>query len=271
MELHGLLVPIDTPHLRERSDVHQYVTHSRIQLPVGWLAIDIYPLLGDEYWKSEYAALWAEMDILAIAAQRNLREFQLNSLDPHSETRRRYAELLATFETLLLGPEEPIHQFLLEHPELTCPTCDKFWSKVPFGKKVSDFVFREPTNDYELVEIEAPGRKLFRADGQQSAELTHAINQISDWVQYIEDNKRTVEAELGLPGLSTNPRRLVVIGRSNSLTAENRRKLTTLQNEQPKLRIITYDDLIASARANLERFLGPLGLIGQNVKLYRFK
>jgi hypothetical protein len=195
----------------------------------------------------------------------------LNTLDPRAETRRQYAALLTEFESLLQGPEEPLHQFLLKHPELISPTCVKFWSKVPFGATKSDFVFREPHNDYELVEIEAPSRQLFRQDGQQHVDLTHAINQTSDWVRYIEDNKRTVEGELGLSGISTNPRRLVVIGRSKSLTEENRRKLTTLQNDQPKLRVLTYDDLLAGARANLERILGPLTLTGQNVKLYFFK
>ena len=61
-----------------------------------------------------------------------------------------------------------------------------------------------------------------------------------------------------------------MIGRSASLTEENRRKLTTLQSLQPKLRILTYDDLMATARANLEHILGPLSLIGQNTELYYF-
>jgi Domain of unknown function (DUF4263) len=137
--------------------------------------------------------------------------------------------------------------------------------------KVSDFVFREPYNDYQLVEIEAPIRKLFRKNGQQREELTHAINQIMDWIQYIANNKQRVEEEFGLVGISTNPRSLVVIGRSSSLTEENRRKLATLQAQQNKLRILTYDDVIAAARANLERLLGPLTLKGENAELYFFK
>jgi hypothetical protein len=264
----GRLVPSDDPLLQDGPDVQHFVAHGRLCLSMGWLAIEIYPLLGDEHWRPEYAAAWAECDILAIAAQRNLQEIQLNTLDSRAETRKRYAALLAEFESLLQGPEEPIHQFLLQHPELLCPTYDKLWSKMPFGATKSDFVFRTPHNDYELVEIEAPGRQLFRQDGQQHADLTHAINQTSDWVRYIEDNKSTVERELGLTGISTNPRRLIVLGRSKSLTEVNRRKVTTLQNDQPKLRIQTYDDLLAGTRANLERILGPLGLMGQNVKLY---
>jgi hypothetical protein len=142
---------------------------------------------------------------------------------------------------------------------------------LPFGDRFSDFVFREPHNDYLLVEIEAPIREIFRKNGQQREELTHAINQITDWIQYIADNKQKVEEKLGLSGISTNPRTLVVIGRSASLTEDNRHKLVTLQAQQNKLRILTYEDLIASARANLEQILGPLALQGQNVELYYYK
>ena len=74
----------------------------------------------------------------------------------------------------------PAHQFLRQHPELISPTSDKHWSKLPFGtKKQCDFVFREPHNDYVLVEIEKPGKQLFRKDGQQLEELTQAINKTS--------------------------------------------------------------------------------------------
>jgi predicted nucleic acid-binding OB-fold protein len=73
-----------------------------------------------------------------------------------------------------------------------------------------------------------------------------------------------VEKSLGLIGISTSPRRLIVIGRSAALTDENRRAITTIQNAHNKLRILTYDDLLASARSNLERILGPLSIVGQN-------
>ena len=122
-----------------------------------------------------------------------------------------------------------------------------------------------------MVEIEAPIRELFRKDGQQREELTHAVNQIADWIQYIGDNKLKVEDEQELVGISTSPRCLVVIGRSKSLSEENRRKLITLQAQQNKLRILTYDDLIASARANLERLFGPLSMVAHNAELYFFK
>ncbi len=90
-------------------------------------------------------------------------------------------------------------------------------------------------------------------------------------MEFIENNKDLVESTLGLTGISTNPRRLVVIGRSSSLTDENRRSIVSIQNAQPKLRILTYDDVLATARVNLERILGPLSIVGQNTQLYFFK
>jgi Domain of unknown function (DUF4263) len=119
--------------------------------------------------------------------------------------------------------------------------------------------------------IEAPIRELFRKDGQQRQEVTHAIKQISDWVEYIEDNKAYVETTLELTGISISPRRLVVIGRSAGLSDENRRAIVNLQNSQPKLRILTYDDVLALARTNLENILGPLLTVGQNTELFFFK
>jgi hypothetical protein len=62
------------------------------------------------------------------------------------------------------------------------------WSKLRFGKRISDFVFREASGDYLLVELEKPARSLFRKDGQQHEELTDALDQVTDWRRYLEDN-----------------------------------------------------------------------------------
>ena len=212
--------------------------------------------------------LWAELDILATLCQKNTLKIQQNQFDSRSETRKFYSDLLKEFDSLLNGLEEPLHQFLKRYPQLLCPAHEKCWSKVKFGKTISDFVFREVHNDYQLVEIEAPIRELFRNDGQQRQELTHAINQITDWVQYIQENKLKVENELELEGISTNPRTLIVIGRSATLTIENRKKLETLQAQQNKLRIMTYDDVLSNAYHSLGRIFGSLDIQVHNMDLF---
>ena len=69
---------------------------------------------------------------------------------------------------------------------------------------------------------------------------------------------RTVQHELGLAGISSNPRSLVVIGRSHTLTADNLRKLRAMNHVQPQLRIMTYDELYDNAKAIIENLLGPI-------------
>lgn len=267
LNLCGIFQPPVT-NTKEIIKEEEFLTDSKFFCPVGWLAIEIYPLLPDDNWKPEYTTLWAELDILSLIAKENTRIKSLNEYDSRFKVRKYYSNLIREFQALLNGLEEPVHQFLKQHPEILCPTHEKCWSKVPFGNTVSDFVFRESYNDYQLVEIEAPIRELFRQDGQQRQELTHAINQISDWIQYIQDNKLKVEDELGLVGISTNPRTLVVIGRSEKLSTDNRRKLETLQSQQNKLRIMTYDDVLQNAKESLGRIFGTLDLVGQNVDIY---
>jgi len=255
LQIGGHIEPAHTSP-REIAHTEQFVGRARGVLSVGWQAIEVYPALPKERWDESLAPGWAECDLLAALAQRNFTDASFAQLDGRGEARRRYAALLAEFESLLAGHEEPIHQFLKRHPELISPTSVRRWSKVPFGSHVSDFVFLEPSDDYVLVEIEAAHRELFREDGQQRQELTHAINQILDWVQHIQDHKSDVEQVL--PGISTSPRALVVIGRSAMLSDENRRKLTTIASQHGKLRIQTYDDVLLAARATLEQLLGPL-------------
>jgi hypothetical protein len=203
--------------------------------------------------------------VLNAVAQHNIVENALHRLDGRGAAREQAAKLLAEFEAV---PEEPCHQFLKTHPDLLCTTYDAVWSKVPFGEHVSDFAFREPRNDYLLVEIETPYRELFRRNGHQRHELSHAIGQIDDWLCHIQDNKAKWRANLGF---SATPRMLVVVGRSAALTERNRRKLAAMQGRHPLLSIITYDELIERARANFERHFDPLSLRAQNLKIYSYR
>jgi hypothetical protein len=185
VQLQGIVLPANTPARAVPIPSDHFVAHGLVLLPVGWQAIEIYPRLDEEYWRPEYAAAWAQLDLLSAIAQRNAVQSALQRLDGRRAAREQYTRLLEEFEALLAGDEEPCHQFLKVHPELLCPAHDTVWSKVPFGNRVSDFVFREPCNDYLLVEIEAPHRELFRKDGHPRQELTHAMGQIDDWLGYI--------------------------------------------------------------------------------------
>ncbi|SRR6266566_108893 len=244
------------------------IVRQRMRLAVGWSAIEIFPKFDADAWKPEQAAAAAEIDLLGIAVRHSLHENALNALDSRAATRREYWRLLDEFEGLLNGAEAPLQAFLADHPVLLSPTHVKAWPKVPLGSRVTDFIFREPTADYVLVELEAPTRQLFRKDGQQHQELTHAVNQVMDWYRYLEDNLATVQRELTLEGISTNPDALIVIGRSSALTEADRRKLTTGRNIHPKIKIRTYDDVLAAAEATVANLLGPRLIAGTGADVY---
>jgi len=182
------------------------------------------------------------------------------ALDPHVAARKSLGALLLELEPLLDGPEEAMHQFLKLHPQLLSLTHVECWSKLPFGEWFSDFVLREPDGRYVLVELEAPQHLLFRKDGHPRQALNPAIGQIADWRTHLERNLSDVQNQLGLHGISTNPDALIVIGRSSGLSARNRAKLTTLQNQMPKLRIMTYDDLIGHTRSMASNLFGSVGI-----------
>jgi Domain of unknown function (DUF4263) len=249
----------------------RFLTRTPISLQAGWDCIEIFPSFHLETWKPEYAETWAENDLLASVAARQFDELSFQSLDPNAAARKEYAGLLSNFKALLDSDpdrEETLQAFLRDNPVLLCPTKTKMWPKLAFGQKVSDFVFRDATSDYLLVELERSTHQLFRADGHPREELNVARGQITDWKRYLEDNLRTVQGELGLRGITANPQSLVVIGRSGTLTPENRRKLQAMNTEHPKLRIMTYDDVYDNAKAMIENLLGPIVDVGGDTQVY---
>jgi hypothetical protein len=211
---------------------------------------------------------------LAAVATQQFQESYFQSLDPQASARKEYAALLKKFKTLLDSEpdrEEALQSFLRDNPVLLCPTKTKMWPKLRLGSKITDFVFCDATLDYLLVELEKSTHALFRNDGHPRDELNVARGQITDWKRYLEDNLRTVQDELGLSGISANPRSLVVIGRSSTLSPENRRKLRAMENEQPKLRIMTYDDVYDNAKAVIENLRGPIWDTGGETQIYYLK
>lgn len=239
----------------------RFLLRGALRLPVGWECIEVFPFFSLEHWKAEYADNWAESDLLAGVVARQFCEAQFQSLDPNAAARKEFGGLLKTYLDLLDSDperEEILQTFLRDHPALLCPSHIRMWPKLALGSRETDFVFQEATGDYLLVELERSTYRLFLNNGHPSRQLNHARGQLTDWKRYLEDNLSTVQRELGLTEISANPRGLIVIGRSQSLTAGNRRKLITMENESPKLKIMTYDDVYENAKAVTENILGPL-------------
>jgi hypothetical protein len=257
MQLCGEAVPTAPPPSSVPSPRDQFILDIPTPLSVGWDAIEIYPILPEVNFDPSYAPLWAEIDIQNAVAQTYVREDALNRIDSRAQERQRKTELLNQFQSLLNGPEEPVHQFLKSHPDILAPLHERIWSKLPFGDRISDFVVREIDNDYVLVEIEAPTKLLFRKDGRPRSALQAPIDQTRDWLLHLADHRLEMVEKYGLTGISVTPRTLVVIGRSKDLTERDRARMRAIEQTNQKLRIRTYDDILAEARVIIERALGP--------------
>ncbi len=267
LEIHGEL----SAEGDEKALGQPFIARSTMRLIAGWECIEVFPGLELDAWKVDFAPLWAEHDLLGAVLIAQTHDAQLSNLDPRASARRQYASLLAEFKGLLdsnPGREQILQVFLQSNPVLLYPTHVRMWPKLPLGATITDFVFRDANQEYLLVELERSTLPLFRQDGHATADLTHAHGQIIDWKRYLEDNLQTVQRELGLTGITPNPSALLVMGRSQSLLPRDRRKLQTMTNESPKLRIMTYDDVYENAKAVLENLLGPIWDTGGSTQIY---
>lgn len=249
----------------------KFLVRTPFILPVGWQCIEIFPFFNLDYWKPEFAPSWAENDILSSILAKQTKETEFHNLDPNVEAREKYAIILKNYKELLDSDperEETLQKILKEFPVLLCPAHINKWPKLKLGAKETDFVFQEASGDYVLVELEKSTHRLFRKNGNTTGELNHARGQIQDWKRYIEDNLSTIQRELELINISSSPKCLIVMGRANYLTEDNKRKLTVIENESPKLKIMTYDDVLQNAKTVIENILGPLWETGGTTKIY---
>ena len=85
--------------------------------------------------------------------------------------------------------EEDVQVFLGKNPVLLHPTAVKITPKIRLGTEyVTDFVIELIEEEYILVEIEAPHHKLFNQKGDQTAVVTHAYGQVTDWKHWVITN-----------------------------------------------------------------------------------
>ena len=94
-----------------------------------------------------------------------------------------------------------------------------------------------------MVELENANLQLFTKSGRPRAHVTHAIQQVEDWLRWWQENSNEETNELLLLDKSIHPEGLVVIGRSKDFSEEDSKRLLHL-NSNRRVKVITYDDLL---------------------------
>jgi hypothetical protein len=146
--------------------------------------------------------------------------------------------------------EAKLQQTLTTHPILFGPEYVRVSPQHRLGSEyVMDYALVRASTLVDLVEIESSTHVLYTRAGNPSAPLTHAEQQVLDWLAVIRDHAPYHQREL--PELQ-QPMGFVVIGRSSTLSEADVEKLRQRNRLLgASLLILTYDDLLARAKVLL--------------------
>lgn len=167
---------------------------------------------------------------------------------PKAERQRIERDVLAYQELLdRPAPEWEVQRFLESHlyfwgHEIRLGTQDvPLFSQVRLGTEfVCDFVFYDFGStgmEWNLVEIEAPGGRLFKKDGDFSQGFHHAITQVDRWQHWVNSNQPA--ADQLMPGVMV-PLGFVFIGRRSELDDDQHREHLLWFNSQNRSRIVVH-------------------------------
>jgi len=203
-----------------------------------------------ELWEEKYGPIEIEIDLLVKAL-----------------TPKQLQKDIAEFESLLDdgADERVVHDFLANHSyffnRIICLNgWSPLYSKIRLGSQFEiDFACFESGShgpEWCLIEIERPGQPLFTKSGNPSAKLTHAIQQVRDWHQWIHENLDYVRKLL--PHIEY-PLGFVFMGRRSDLTPTTQKKLKRINYEHRlSLEVHSLDWFASTARgvANLVKRKG---------------
>jgi hypothetical protein len=171
-------------------------------------------------------------------------------------------KLADEFETLIAAgsKEEELQVFLKKNPFILHPSAELIPKKKLGEDFVTDFVLVATTTQgpvYILVELERASHSILTKDLVLSGPVNHAIKQTRDWDVWLEKNKAYIQNKL--QGFET-PTYMIVIGRSNTMTNEDKSYLRSYNREWKNTTLMTYDDLLTRFRntiVNLESISEP--------------
>jgi len=112
--------------------------------------------------------------------------------------------------------ERRIHRYINSYRFILLPQHKNcfFEKKLFLGKdyRIADFILeREKGMPALLIELESPSNKLFRKNGEITAEANHAKHQIAEWVKFIEQYPENRKVEMDF--LNGKKQRMVIMGR----------------------------------------------------------
>jgi hypothetical protein len=140
--------------------------------------------------------------------------------------------------------EEELQKFIEDNPIILhqFPAENLFVKPAILASYKADFAVVTPQRELLLIELEKPNTKILKKDGGIGAELSHAFDQVSDWLHKVDEHRLTVLEELKIDKSSVSTvKGIVIAGRDDGYDQEALRKLKGRYTE--RIRFFTYDDL----------------------------
>lgn len=202
-------------------------------------------------WAIDATESVSPADILVARSKAAVREWRLEEAEAVLSNLRTAIDglesLLSDAETVELD----LQAWLTNYPILFGLQYKRVRPQHKLGAEyVMDYALEHVSGNYDLVEIEDSKHALYTKAKNPSAALTHAEQQVLDWLDWTE--RHSSYARESMPAL-VRPSGFVVIGRRSSLNSATLQKLER-RNRQfgGALQVLTYDDLVDRARTMLD-------------------
>jgi hypothetical protein len=153
--------------------------------------------------------------------------------------------------------EELLQQFLANNPVLLHQfPSERLFLKPPIlTAYVADFAVVTPQRELILIELEKTTTRLLKKDGGVAADLSHAFDQVRDWLHTVDEHRLAVLDSLKIDREQVSSVRGVVIaGRDTGYDAHHLRKLKG--NDWGPIKLLTYDDIAFALDALIRRIDG---------------
>lgn len=231
-----------------------------IRLPNGRSVRQFAWSFADLLWEPERLELSPlnarnDIDVLSLGLETETPQKQLWE-NPYVAVGRQLSKICDQLEELINQTDvnEPEVQEFLERPSskfILAPIGREIYARRPLGHStyIPDFTVWRADGDYHFIEIENPRVPIYRSsDEEQAAHLTHAINQVQDWLRYVDANRDTVRRQDGLETINY-PSGEVIAGRDFHLRDEGRRRFDYDRSRYgSRITLRTYDMLLIDAR-----------------------
>lgn len=242
-----------------------------------------YEPYADSEYEAEMRAEWESEMRTEMPSQAEIEEWERSSreFERAQYEKMRVSEDLADFHvgwseiTLDVGllsqaidearREEDVQRFLTENKWFLVPVLGGghgvyVLPKPRLGRDLVPDYLRAETDSMGVhwcgLELESPLNKMCTATGQPTAGLTHAIQQVVEWREWLKNNiahagNPTSEGGLGLVGIDGNLPAIILMGRRQEFPVGFNAFRRQTKSER-KIEIHTFDWLIDQARSRAE-------------------